>query len=114
MLVAGHGTVDALIKRGWIGVVLAFLVSACGGGSNDSGTPPPVTKQFYPQGASIPVSGPDVPGSDSFDQGVTALMRKWNIPGVAVSVVREGQLILARGYGYADFEAQQTMQPATM
>jgi hypothetical protein len=32
-------------------------------------------------------------------------MRKWNVPGVALSVTHGVQLILARAYGYADFEA---------
>jgi N-acyl-D-amino-acid deacylase len=45
---------------------------------------------------------------------MTSLLKKWNIPGAAIAVVKDGKLILARGYGYADFEAKQLMQPDSM
>jgi CubicO group peptidase (beta-lactamase class C family) len=43
-----------------------------------------------------------------------SLMRTWNVPGMAIAVSKNGQLILARAYGYADFETKQPMQPDTM
>jgi len=39
------------------------------------------------------------------DGVVEAHMRKDNTPGVTVSVVREGKLVFAKGYGFADIEA---------
>lgn len=62
----------------------------------------------------MPVSGPDVAGVTSVDQAITALLTKWNVPGATVAITKNGQLILARGYGYADFEAKQVMQPDSM
>jgi N-acyl-D-amino-acid deacylase len=35
----------------------------------------------------------------SYDQLIPALMRKYDIPGGAVAVVRDGKLIYARGFG---------------
>jgi CubicO group peptidase (beta-lactamase class C family) len=97
-------------------LLFACILASCGGGGDggDGGgsTTPP--QEFHPSGATIPASGPNVPGAEPFDQGVTALMRKWNIPGAAIAVAKDGKLILARGYGYADFEGKQPTQPDSM
>jgi CubicO group peptidase (beta-lactamase class C family) len=69
---------------------------------------------FYPGDTPVPVSGPDVPGVQPFDTGVSALLKKWNIPGAVVAVAKNGKLVLARGYGYADFEGKQPVRPDSM
>src|ERR1043165_5366321 len=38
-------------------------------------------------------------------------MQKYGIPGGAVALVREGKLIYARGFGYADVETRTPVQP---
>jgi N-acyl-D-amino-acid deacylase len=81
---------------------------ACGGGGGTK-TQPPVTLP-----ATIPVTGPTVAGAEHVDENVTALLRKWNVPGAAVAVAKNGKLVLARGYGYSDLEAQRPMQPDAM
>jgi N-acyl-D-amino-acid deacylase len=55
-----------------------------------------------------------VPGIEPYDQAITRLMQKWNLPGAVFAVAKDGKLIVARGYGYADFEARQTVQPDSM
>jgi len=84
---------------------LAVLLScgACGGG--EKGTP------VSPPPADIPVSGAAVPGMGSYDQIIPDLMRKYAIPGGAVAVARDGKLIYARGFGYADVENKTPVQP---
>jgi N-acyl-D-amino-acid deacylase len=47
----------------------------------------------------------------SYDQVIPDLMRKHSIPGAAVAVLREGKLIYARGFGYADVENKTPVQP---
>jgi N-acyl-D-amino-acid deacylase len=47
----------------------------------------------------------------SYDQAVTGFMRKYAIPGGAVAVLRDGKLIYARGFGYADVENRTPVQP---
>src|SRR5688500_3024469 len=81
---------------------LALLV-ACGG----EPTAPVVTAP--PQ--EVPVTGSAVPGMESFDAAITAFMRKLSIPGGAVAVMRDGRLVYARGFGYADVEAKAPVQP---
>jgi N-acyl-D-amino-acid deacylase len=59
----------------------------------------------------IPISGAAVPGMASYDQVIPDLMRKYSIPGGAVAVMRDGRLIYARGFGYADVENKTPVQP---
>jgi N-acyl-D-amino-acid deacylase len=47
----------------------------------------------------------------SYDQAIPDLMRKYAIPGGAVAVLRDGRLIYARGFGYADVEKKTQVQP---
>jgi N-acyl-D-amino-acid deacylase len=47
----------------------------------------------------------------SFDQTISDLMRKHAIPGGAVAVLRDGKLIYARGFGYADVANKTPVQP---
>jgi CubicO group peptidase (beta-lactamase class C family) len=99
-------------RREWLGLsrgagaaCLAVLL-ACGG----EPTAPPVSPPVTPP-AEIPISGAAVPGMGSFDQTITDFMRKLSIPGGAVAVMRDGKLIYARGFGYADVENKTPVQP---
>ena len=48
---------------------------------------------------------------ESYDQLIPDLMRKYAIPGGAVAVLRDGKLLYARGFGYADVENKTPVQP---
>jgi N-acyl-D-amino-acid deacylase len=69
---------------------------------------PPTTS---PDPASIPITGRAVPGMASFDRVISDLMRRWDIPGGAVAVVKDGRLVYARGFGYADLPQRVTVEP---
>jgi N-acyl-D-amino-acid deacylase len=86
---------------------LTLAIAGCGGG-------PTAPKYTVPDAAALPVTGPSVPGSEQLDRNVTALLKKWNVPGMTVAIARGGKLILAKGYGYSDLEAKTSMQPDTM
>ena len=89
-------------------VCLAVLLGCGGEPTAPPAVTPPVTPPAQPE---IPVSGTAVSGMASFDQAVTAFMRKLSIPGGAVAVMRDGKLIYARGFGYADVEKKTLVQP---
>ena len=55
-------------------------------------------------------SGMRQPGMESYDRIIPRLMAKWDIPGGAVAVVKDGKLLFARGYGYADVDTHQPVQ----
>ncbi|HEV7518277.1 MAG TPA: hypothetical protein VGR07_18420, partial [Thermoanaerobaculia bacterium] len=50
----------------------------------------------------MPMTGTRVPELAIFDRTVQDLMEKWQVPGGSLAVVKDGRLILARGYGWAD------------
>src|SRR5918992_6337575 len=83
---------------------LAVLLSCAG----EQPVSPPVTPPAQPE---IPISGAAVPGMGLYDQIIPELMRKYAIPGGAVAVLRDGKLIYARGFGYANAESKTPVQP---
>ncbi len=86
---------------------LSVLLS-CSGEPTTPPVSPPVTT---PVQQDIPVTGVAVAGMETFDQSVANLMKKYSIPGGAVALVRDGKLIYARGFGYADVENKIPVQP---
>ncbi|GLC25263.1 hypothetical protein rosag_17760 [Roseisolibacter agri] len=95
-----------------IGLSLAAAVAACDRDPSGAPTAPPVTPPVTPPTqAGTPITGVAVPGMASFEQALPELMKKYAVPGGAVAVVRDGRLIYARGFGYADVESRAPVQP---
>lgn len=94
------------LRAGVVSALFLFLVLAgCGGGSGSS------SGSNQDNNTPISATGPSVPGVGAYDDAITAFMRRWNIPGASVAVAKDGKLILARGYGYADRNAGTPAQP---
>lgn len=53
------------------------------------------------------------PGLERFDDLLGGLVQQFSLPGAGFAIVKDGRLVLARGYGYADLEAQVPVQPTT-
>ena len=47
------------------------------------------------------------------DAYVTAAMRRWETPGVALAVVKDGEIVLARGYGVCELGSDRKVTPDT-
>jgi len=52
--------------------------------------------------------------STKVDEAVTALMHEQDIPGTSVAVVRDGRIIKASGYGWANIELNVPVTPQTI
>ena len=104
------------LARAWTAAVLASA-SAVACGTDPAGAPtappaPPVPPTATPNAPpAIPISGAEVPGMKSYDQVIPDFLRKHAVPGGAVAVVRDGRLVYARGFGYADAESKAVVQP---
>jgi CubicO group peptidase (beta-lactamase class C family) len=61
----------------------------------------------------VPVNAQDGV-TNKVDEYVQAEMQKQHIPGVSVAVVKNGEIILAKGYGYANVELQVPVKPETI
>jgi N-acyl-D-amino-acid deacylase len=54
------------------------------------------------------------PDLSAFDQSITGLMAKYNLPGATIAVARDGKLVIARAYGLADREHHVPTQPDSL
>jgi CubicO group peptidase (beta-lactamase class C family) len=61
-----------------------------------------------------PVTGVAGPGLERLDEVVVATMRRLAIPGASLAVARNGSLVVAKGYGWADKEARVPAGPETL
>lgn len=51
---------------------------------------------------------------EGFDEAVVALMEKWDVPGGAVAIAKDGRLVFAKGYGLADVESEEPVLPDSL
>ena len=59
----------------------------------------------------IPVSGTDNDHLQPLDDMILAFLKEHNVAGATIAVAKEGRLMYARGFGYADVTTRQAMQP---
>lgn len=59
----------------------------------------------------LPMTGDATPDLRSFDETILEFMHRRDVPGAALAVTRQGRLVYARGFGYADRDAKQTVAP---
>ncbi len=62
----------------------------------------------------FPVSGEYHLGMGPFDRAMIRLMEKWDMPGGALAVMRDEEVLLARGYGFADLQSEDLVQPGAL
>lgn len=71
----------------------------------------PLAAQTTPPTAASPSSDAALAG---FDGLVAETLQKWNVPGLAVSIVKDGQIVLSKGYGVRDPAVGQPMTRDTI
>jgi CubicO group peptidase (beta-lactamase class C family) len=49
-----------------------------------------------------------------FDSTVTAMMTEFHVPGLGIGIIKDGQIVLAKGYGFRDVEAKAPVTPRTL
>lgn len=59
-------------------------------------------------------TGRPVPSLSAFDQTITRLMDKYQLPGGALALAKDGRLVYARGFGLADRDSQTAVQPDSL
>lgn len=62
----------------------------------------------------IPATGAKDDRLASFDRMMTAFMKSWKVPGAAIAVTKDRRLVYARGFGYADRDSQEPVQPDSL
>ncbi len=51
---------------------------------------------------------------DSLDEFIEREMKRWNVPGVAVAIIKDSQIVKMKGYGYADIEKKVKVNENTL
>jgi uncharacterized protein (TIGR03437 family) len=64
--------------------------------------------------ASFAQTGTTVPELASLDRATLQLLGKYKIPGIALSIAKDGKLIYARGFGVADLVSGEPTQPDSL
>jgi len=54
------------------------------------------------------------PSLDGLDAFIAQVMDEWKVPGLAIAVVDEGEVVLLKGYGYRDLEQELPVTPRTL
>jgi N-acyl-D-amino-acid deacylase len=62
----------------------------------------------------ITATGEAVPELSAFDDWMKAFMAEHNIPGGQLAIVRQGKLVYARGFGWADRDAKEPVQSESL
>jgi len=62
----------------------------------------------------IPTTGESLPPFAEFDKWIVGFMAESNIPGGSLAISRHGKVVYARGYGYADRENKEPVQPDSL
>ncbi len=65
-------------------------------------------------GAGYPATGKAAAVLKPVDTAVATVVARHGIPGAALAVARDGRLVFARGYGWANLAAQEQTQPDTL
>ncbi|MGW9635250.1 serine hydrolase domain-containing protein [Nocardiopsis alba] len=93
----------ALVAAG----ITAIVMTGCAGVSETG--PAPAPRVAYPESADATLTKEDV---DAWLDGLLpAYLNETRIAGASVSVVADGELLTARGYGYSDLEAGTPVDP---
>ena len=112
-----------VLKRGLpiaIGIVLLAVLSACGGNSASTQVPtavptvaPTQAPTAVPTAAATQPPAPEATGApdpalqrrlDLLAEQLEAKRQEFHIPGMAIAVVKDDQVVMARGFGLADLE----------
>jgi CubicO group peptidase (beta-lactamase class C family) len=56
----------------------------------------------------------DFSGSKFIEKEANGLLHQWNLAGMTMSVVKDGKLVYAHGFGYSDIEAKRPVTPGQL
>lgn len=62
----------------------------------------------------FPVAAQEKNPLDGFEEFVLDVMKDWTVPGLAISIVKDGKLLYAEGFGFRDIEKGLEVTPDTL
>lgn len=86
-----------------VALILAISVFAVSANAAEDETP-----------QKLPETGKSFADLAAFDQLMRAFVKQNEIPGASLAVVKDGRLVYARGFGYADVDKKEPVQPFSL
>jgi N-acyl-D-amino-acid deacylase len=75
---------------------------------------PPAPRPARRVAEAIPITGMAGPGLEPFDAAMLKIMDRHGLPGAALAIAKNGKLVLAKGYGWANVATGEPVQPGTV
>src|SRR3954462_13642929 len=72
---------------------------------------PTFAADYWQADQQIPITGAADPKLEAFDKLMLDFLREHNVPGASLAVARNGKIVYARGFGYADVARKQDVEP---
>lgn len=61
-----------------------------------------------------PITGSAVAGMEGFERQFSKLLQAHSIPGASLAIAKNGRLVYARGFGWADLESREPVEPESL
>jgi N-acyl-D-amino-acid deacylase len=94
------------------GLAAASLLSSLPGGAQVGFAQ--ANQVMRPFEEKIPIKGKAGPGLKPFDPAMLRIMDRHGVPGAALAIAKNGKLVLAKGFGWADVTTGEPVQPDTL
>jgi D-alanyl-D-alanine carboxypeptidase len=97
-------------------LAMALMTAGCGGDNAGNSTAATVLAQQSFKIADMPEASTSQAGSQQaanplIDQAVQAALKQFKLPGATVAVLKDGQLIYVKGYGYSNLASRTPARP---
>lgn len=91
------------MRRSGVHVLLVLVVLSC-----------PTSVLAQRQGAATAEPAEVEARLNGLDAFITEVMEEWKVPGLAIAVVDDGEVIVSKGYGYRDVDEELPVTPRTL
>jgi N-acyl-D-amino-acid deacylase len=75
---------------------------------------PSLAADYWQADQQIPITGAADPKLEAFDKLMSDFLREHQVPGASLAIARNGKIVYARGFGYADVAKKQPVQPDSL
>src|SRR5215218_6136083 len=108
---ADHFTSHHLSRRWTLTAAAVAALPAVAAGYESRGKSVAALRVAQNTESATPITGIDVPELAELDRTMSELMGRWELPGGQLSVAKDGRLVHNRGYGLADKDRGEPVQP---
>ena len=95
-------------------ILLAAIMLPLSSSSRDRERHEPARPKIISLNDSLTNEMSSIPGLEGMDNTIEKFLKRWEIKGASIAVMRNDSLLYAKGYGYADEEKGEMMEPGNI